>query len=117
MQTEWFNTKEKLPTLTSDPLDRGWVLGRFGRDRFATVRYVEDYKKWQMWDYNWAPRAPEYWCHMTFEDDICIPMSNYITTSNYWENPSQKSTPETTEGLSEGMNSKVVSITNPLEKK
>lgn len=116
MATLWHKTKEVLPDTSEDPLDRGWVLGRFGRDKFATVRYVKDYNKWQMWDYNWSPCAPEYWCYI-IDEEICIPMSNYITTSNYWESPSQKSTPETTEGLSEGTNSKVVNITNPLEKK
>lgn len=81
MQTEWFKTKEVLPEILRDPLESGWVLGRFGKTKFATVRYIKEYNKWQMWDYNWAPSAPEYWCRLSFENDICIPMSNYITIS------------------------------------
>lgn len=89
--TKWYNTKEHKPAIKDDLITGGWVLGRYGRNKFATVRYIEKMNRWQNWDYNWAPGAPEYWCYLD-EDSLWISLSNYITTFVYSEDPSPVST-------------------------
>lgn len=64
---QWFKTEEILPKNDDSIDNRGWVLGRFSRTSFSTVRYVESHTRWQYWDYSWCERSPREWMYIPDE--------------------------------------------------
>lgn len=66
---KWNKTEEILPidSQEEDPMSRGWVLGRFTRSSICTMRYVESYSAWQLWDYSWSKHAPREWMEIPNE--------------------------------------------------
>ena len=61
LMIQWNNTRDTVPEISENPFDSGWVLGRFSRTKFSTVRYIFCEGKWQMWDYSWCERPPMQW--------------------------------------------------------
>lgn len=64
---KWFKTEEILPNNHDGIDNRGWVLGRFSRIKFSTVRYIESHSRWQNWDYSWCHNYPREWMYIPNE--------------------------------------------------